>query len=297
MNLIDTPKPEISPPQFYQRLWGVLRLTHFFPNVVVLSTTLILGIIASKGQIEWGNLARVWLAVLGGHCAIGITNEYVDFRQDVIAQPYKPLPSGLVSRPFALGLIIGLLLLNIGLALTLPIAAGLLNIVCVGAGMLYNFRLKNTWLSWIPYLLSFSSLPIFVWAGLGRFEPKLLWLYPLAILLVVGLNLANSLPDIETDLQYNQAQGLGHILGTRRTLLAVWGLFTAAPLICLSLSFIIPVNQGLAWCGGGLALLLVILSYFAPRFRPGRPGLVLVWQLTSFATALLAIGWLGALTL
>lgn len=297
MEVTQPPEASLSQPSFLQRVIGVLRMTHLFPTVMVLTATLVFGFVASKGAPDWGQLARVWLVVLGGHCAIGVANDYLDRRRDAIAQPYKPIPSGLVSERFALCLLVGLLVLAALVAMTLPLAAALLALVCTGGGLLYDFRLKDSYLSWVPYLLSFSSFPLFVWAGLSRFEANLLWLYPPALFLVIGINLANSLPDIDTDKAQHASQGLGHLLGTRRTLLVVWALFATAPLLCLGLSVFLPVNRTLAWPFCILALLAVGASFVVPRLRPGRPGLVLVWQLTTFATLFTAVGWLGALTL
>lgn len=285
-------------PGLARRVLGVLRMTHLFPTVMVLTATAVLGFVASKGAVtDWGLFGRVWLVVLCGHSAIGIANDYLDRQRDALAQPYKPIPSGLVSEQFAFGLLIGLLILGGLTALTLTLPAALLALVCTGSGLMYDFFLKDSYLSWVPYLLSFSSFPLFVWAGLERFEANLLWLYPPALLLVIGINLANSLPDIDKDLAEHGSQGLGHLLGTRRALIAIWVLFTAAPLLCLILSFFITVNRALAWPLCLLALATVGASYFAPRLRPGRPGLTLVWQLTTFSTLFVAVGWLAALTI
>lgn len=297
MDATQPPEIKLKQPSFARRVLAVLRMTHLFPTVMVLTTTLVFGFVATKGQLDWGRFSRVWLVVLCGHSSIGIANDYLDRHRDAIAQPYKPIPSGLVSARFAAGLLVGLLLTGTILALTLPLAAALLALVCTASGLLYDFFLKDSYLSWVPYLLSFSSFPLFVWAGLDRFDPNLLWLYPPALFLVIGINLANSLPDIETDLTEHGSRGLGHLLGTRRTLLVLWGLFAVAPLICIGLSFFVPVNRLLAWSACGLALLTVAVSFFAPRIRPGRPGLTLVWQLTTFSTLFVAVGWLGALTL
>jgi len=297
MDAMQSSNQKINTPGFLQKLLGVLRLTHLFPTTMVLVATVVFGFVASKGQVEWSIFGRVWLVVLCGHSAIGITNDYLDRQRDALAQPYKPIPSGLVSPGFARWLLVGLLTVGIITAATLPVPAALLALVCTGSGMLYDFYLKDSYLSWVPYLLSFSSFPLFVWAGLERFEADLLWLYPPALLLVIGINLANSLPDIDTDLREHGSSGLGHLLGTHRALYVTWALFLAAPLLCLLLSFFIPVNRMLAWPACGLALLTVCASFFAVKLRPGRPGLALVWQLTTFSTLFVAVGWLGALTL
>ncbi len=289
----------IRPPEptLVQRFGGLLRLTHLFPTIMVLLATFILGLVAEKGQPDWGNLARVWLVVASGHSLIGISNDYLDRHKDRITQPYKPIPAGLVSESFVKNLLFFLGFLEILIALTLPLAAALLAFVCTVSGLLYNFSLKNSYLSWVPYVLSFSSFPFFIWAGLGKFEINLLWLYPPALLLLVGINLANSLPDIETDRNLPGTPGLALLLGLEKSLWATRILFLSAPLVCFGLSFFVAANRLIAWPACGLALLIMGTSFAAPGLSKGRAGLNLVWKLTSISAFVVGIGWLAALTL
>ncbi len=284
-------------PSALDTLSGLLRATHLFPNVLVGVATVVFGFVATRGQPDFGLLARTWGVVMCGHASIGLLNDYLDRERDAITQPDKPIPSGLVSAQLVRNIVIGLLLFGTGLALTLQPGAALLALVATTSGLLYDLRLKDSYLSWVPYLLSFSTYPLFVWAALGRFEPMLTWLYPPALLLTIGINLANALPDIESDRAEHASRGLAHLLGTRRTLLACWLLFSLAPLLCLLVSLWLPLNRVWLWPCGLLAILIVGLSLFVQRRWPGPAGLEMVWKLSCISTFLTAAGWLTTLTL
>lgn len=277
--------------------YGVLRATHLFPNVMVGLATLVFGFVATRGQPDAISLLRVWLVVMSGHAAIGLLNDYLDRERDAIAQPDKPIPSGLVPARLVRNLIVGLLVLQTGLALTLPPGAIMLAGVATVSGLLYDLRLKDSYLSWVPYFLSFTSYLLFVWTALDRFNPLLLWLYPPALLLTIGINLANALPDIESDREKHDSHGLAHRLGSQRALGMCWLLFGLAPLFCLGMSLWLPVNRAWCWPFGFVALLVALSSIFLYRRLPLATGLEMVWKLNMVATFLTASGWLAALTL
>lgn len=278
-------------------LVGVLRATHLFPNIMVGVATLILGFIATGGQPDGWTLARTWLVVMCGHAAIGLTNDYLDRNRDALTQPDKPIPSGQITPDLASGLAIALLIIQVALYFTLPVGAALLAFAATASGLLYDLRLKDTYFSWVPYFISFSTYPIFLWAALGKFEPVLLWLYPPALLLTIGINLANALPDIAADRTRHASRGLAHRLGSRKTRLACWLLFSLAPLLCLALSRVLPVNRNWIEPLGILALGVVLVNMLLYRRLPRPQGLELTWKLSCVSTFCTAIGWLAALSL
>lgn len=283
--------------RWWQRLAGLLRMTHFFPNVMVLTATLVLELIASRGSLEISLIVRVWLVVMCGHCAIGITNDYLDRDRDAIAQPYKPLPSGLVSVAFTRNVIIILLVAEIVVAVSLGVGPALLAVVATASGMLYDLYLKDSYLSWVPYLLSFTTLPLFIWAGLRQFDARLLWMYPPATLLFIGVNLANSLPDITSDQNFHQSRGLGHLLGLEKTLWVLWLIYLATPLLCLAMTWLVSYNRQIFYPVAILAWLVVFLTFLTYRKQRNRTSLVRVWQLLSGATFLIGVGLLAALVI
>ncbi len=278
-------------------LGGLARATHLYPNVMVAIATLAFGLVARHGTFS-PDLLRVWLVVMCGHASIGLTNDYRDRELDRLTQPDKPIPAGLVRASQVRVAIIFLLTLGSLLALTLPPGAALLALVATAAGLLYDFRLKDSYLSWVPYMLSFSTFPLFVWAGLGQFQGRLVWLYPPALFLTVGINLANALPDIEQDRSRQGSQGLAHRLGTRGTLWGCWILFGLAPLLCIALSLVIEVNRVWGWTGCGLALGVIGLTWWRHTRSAGGPSdREEVWKLCCVSMLLTAVGWLGALAL
>ena len=276
---------------------GILRATHLFPNIMVAVATIVFGFVATGGQPNAGTLALTWLVVMCGHAAIGLTNDYHDRNRDALTQPDKPIPSGQVSPDLVFWLIIILLAVQLGLYFTLPLGAALLAFGATASGLIYDLRLKDTYLSWAPYFISFSTYILFLWAALGKFEPVLLWLYPPALLLTIGINLANALPDLEADKFRHASRGLAHRLGLRKTRLACWLLFSVAPLLCLGLSLVLPVNRAFIEILGMAALVVVLVNMLLYRRMPRPQALELTWKLCCVSTFCTAAGWLAALSL
>jgi 4-hydroxybenzoate polyprenyltransferase len=259
--------------------------------------TVVFGFVATKGNPDGLALARTWLVVMCGHAAIGLSNDYIDRNRDALTQPDKPIPNGDISPDLAYWLVVALLAIQVVLYFTLPVGAALLAFAATASGLLYNLRLKDTVLSWVPYFISFSTYILFLWAALDRFDPKLLWLYPPAFLLTIGINLANALPDIDNDRQRHRSKGLAHRLGTRRTRVVCWLIFALTPLLCLGLSNVTPVNrvyiEVLGLGGVGVVLANVLLYRRLPRSQ----ALELTWKLSCLSTFCTAAGWLAALSL
>ncbi len=207
---------------------GYLLLPHLAPVLVVELATVAFAIIAWDGLPPAHLLGPLLLAMLGGQLAIGAINELVDLPFDTVGKPGKPLPSGDVSiRGARVMVVIGLIMMvafgwRFG---TLPfalLAAG------TGLGIAYDLWFKRTLWSWLPYLLALPLLPIWVFAALGRPEPKLLLLYPLGALATVGVHLAQALPDVAID----RAAGLptaSSRLGQRLTFVIAWLTTLSAP--------------------------------------------------------------------
>jgi 4-hydroxybenzoate polyprenyltransferase len=180
-------------------LRGYLLLPHLVPVIIVELATVGFAVIAWNGIPPLGLLSRLLLAMLGGQLAIGAINDIVDFPDDSIGKPQKPLPSGAVSMSGARRMVaVGLgLLVVFGLWLG-PISFGLLALG-TGAGIVYDLWLKRTSWSWLPYFVALPLLPIWVFATLGRLDARLLLLYPTGALAAIGVHLAQALPDVAID--------------------------------------------------------------------------------------------------
>ena len=178
---------------------GYLLLPHLAPVLVVELATAAFAVIAWGGLPPAHLLGPLLLAMLGGQLAIGATNELVDLPFDTVGKPWKPLPSGDVSiRGAQVMVVIGLIMMvafgwRFGILALGLLAAG------TGLGIAYDLWFKRTVWSWLPYLLALPLLPIWVFASLGKPEPKLLLLYPLGALATVGVHFAQALPDVAID--------------------------------------------------------------------------------------------------
>ena len=122
-----------------------------------------------------------------------------------------------------------LLLGTIGVALSLALGPlpAVFAIVVLAAGLWYDIAAKGTVVSWVPFAIFIPSLPLWGFAAAGKFAPVLFLAYPLGVLISLGLNVANTLPDLEDDAAFG-VSGLAHKLGTRRALVLTWLAFTGA---------------------------------------------------------------------
>ncbi|MEO8625658.1 MAG: UbiA family prenyltransferase [Candidatus Limnocylindrales bacterium] len=264
---------------------SALRLVHPFPSL--LNSVLVMGLALLAGA----DAARATLlagAMLGMQFCIGTVNDLFDESVDRAAKPWKPIPSGVVTRraAWAVALAAG------GGGSVLAAAAGalvaLMWLVMLSCGLLYDMRLKATAWAWLCFSVAFSILPVYAWFGAaGQLPPRLEMLLPLAALAGPMIQLSNGLADLERD----AAAGLTTLatrLGRRGSLAVVLGL--------------LGLIHGIAWltitnlwtlfpdaAASGLALAGFSLS--AAR-RPNRRELG--WMVQASAIALLAFAWLLA---
>lgn len=187
--------------------------------------------------LAWGvghrpaTLAAVAAAMLASQLAVGWANDWLDATRDQDAgRADKPIPAGKVSRR-AVG-VAGTLatLATPPLALlTTPAAAACLSLALVSA-LLYNWPLKRTPASVVPYLVSFGALPAFVVLALPGSPAPPAWLVAAGALLGGGAHFANVLPDLDDDARTG-VRGLPHRLGPGRARLVAVTLLVAATLV------------------------------------------------------------------
>jgi hypothetical protein len=83
--------------------------------------------------------------------------------------------------------------------------AGLAYLGSLLVGILGNVVLRGSWLSWLPWAVSFALLPAFLsyggWAGAGRETPPELLVTALAALLGVCVHVLVALPGLVADNQ------------------------------------------------------------------------------------------------
>jgi 4-hydroxybenzoate polyprenyltransferase len=161
-----------------------------------------------------------------------------------------------------------------------------------GAGLAYDLFLKNTGLSWLPFVIAFAVLPPYVWSALDVFRDDFLWLYFVASPLTLAVHVANTLPDIESDASAGR-RSVAVALGRRR---ALWLLSAAlaAPVALLAVTLPWVEHEstllGATLTGYGALLAGAAIAYS----RLGRSTDVWAFRCVVVAAVLFASGWLAA---
>ncbi len=212
-----------------RQILGMIRATHFGPTVLVVSISFIL----SKTQLSLGKSLGVAVAILAGQCVVGWTNELVDYSRDLEAgRLNKPLVArSVTTKQLQVGIAVALsaavLLSFLG---PLGVKGGWLHMLGLASATIYNFWAKSTWLSPLPYAISFGALPWAVYSAAGKNPP--FWLFADFILVSISFHFLNVIKDLEWD--RNQAvKGLPQRFGKR------WSI--AAAMACLLLSLLMKL--------------------------------------------------------
>lgn len=197
-------------------LRGLVLACHPGPTVAVTTfSVLVLTGLGAPGR----TVAVVAVAVLTGQLSIGWSNDWVDAARDVAARRRdKPVAGGLVAVPTVR---VAAWLAATGCvssSLATGLRPGVVHLVAVGGGWLYNVWFKRTAWSPLPYAVSFGLLPVFLVLALPGGGSVAGWVVTATALLGVAAHLANVLPDLEAD-AVTGVRGLPHRLGRRTTTL------------------------------------------------------------------------------
>jgi 4-hydroxybenzoate polyprenyltransferase len=208
----------------------------------------------------------VVLAVLAGQLFVGWSNDYLDRRLDAEAgREDKPLARGeLEPRTVAIAAAVALVaVIPLSLASGLPAAA--VHLAAIASATAYNLRLKATWLSAVPYALSFGLLPAFVTLGLSPPHWPPAWVMLAAALIGVGGHFAQARPDVEHDRRQG-VRGLPERTGDRGSAIAAAAFLAAGAAVIalasrngLPLVALVPA-AGAAIATARLAFLLTLLT-------------------------------------
>ena len=204
---------------------GLVRASHPEPAVAVTSVA---------GLLAWGvghqpsGVAAVAATVLATQLAVGWANDWLDATRDThVGRADKPLTSGDVSRR-AVGAAAVLAAVATGpIALTTNPTAALWITLALLSALLYNWPLKFTAASVLPYAFSFGALPAFVVLALPGAPAPPVWLVAAGSLLGAGAHFANVLPDLDDDARTG-VRGLPHRIGPAWSRLAAATLLLAA---------------------------------------------------------------------
>lgn len=192
---------------------GLLRATHFLPTVTVTTLTFLLAWRTSDLQTATGIAATV----LTGQLIVGWSNDLVDFTDDLLHERRnKPLVSGsisLSSLKWSCALA-GVALLTLTIVGPLTGRFGLAHLLAVVSAIAYNFKLKATPLSFLPYAFSFGFLPVIILGATG--QPSKFWMVLIGATFGIGVHLANVFKDIEDDRE-SGIYGMPQILGVKKS--------------------------------------------------------------------------------
>ncbi|SDY11297.1 4-hydroxybenzoate polyprenyltransferase [Micromonospora pattaloongensis] len=207
---------------------GLLRASHPEPAVAVTTVTVLLAV--GVGHRPAGALA-VGAAVLASQLAVGWTNDWLDAGRDAVAgRADKPVATGAVRRdPVGVAGVLAALATPVLALISNATAAACLTAALVSA-LLYNWPLKRTPLSVLPYMISFAALPAFIVLALPGAPAPPAWLVVAGALLGGGAHFANVLPDLDDDARTG-VRGLPHRLGAAGSRLAAMALLLTATLV------------------------------------------------------------------
>jgi 4-hydroxybenzoate polyprenyltransferase len=198
-------------------------------------TAVAAGLAVAVGH-DLASAGLVTATVAASQLAVGWTNDAVDADRDAaVARTGKPIVEGRVSRRTVAVAAAVAAAATILLALSFPPAAAVVALVALAGGLAYDWPLKLTALSVLPYATSFAALPAFVVLAEGgrdlrgvSLPASVPWWLPVAGgLLGAGAHFANALPDLADDAATG-VRGLPHRLGAAGSAVAAAGLLLAA---------------------------------------------------------------------
>ncbi|WP_200210263.1 UbiA family prenyltransferase [Micromonospora coerulea] len=204
---------------------GLVRASHPEPAAAV---TTVAGLLAWGAGHRPAGVAAVVLTVLASQLAVGWSNDALDADRDAaVGRTDKPVATGALSRrSTGLAAVLAALATPVLALATNPVAAVWATVGLLSA-LLYDWPLKSTPVSVLPYAVSFGSLPAFVVLALPGAPAPPVWLVAAAACLGAGAHFANVLPDLADDARTG-VRGLPHRLGPAGSRLAAAGLLLAA---------------------------------------------------------------------
>jgi protoheme IX farnesyltransferase len=246
-------------------LLGLVRASHPEPAVAV---TTIAGLLAWGVGHRPAGIVSVAATVLATQLAVGWTNDWLDADRDArVGRADKPIPGAAVGRGTVgtAGLLAAAATPALGL--TTNAAAALWITLALISALLYNWPLKFTPVSVLPYAFSFGTLPAFVVLALPGAPTPPAWLVAAGALLGAGAHFANVLPDLADDARTG-VRGLPHRVGP------VWSRVAAAGLLLAATTVLVLGPPGApTWAGVaaiGAAAVVLPVGWYAGH-RQDRP--------------------------
>lgn len=278
----------MTPASPCHKLAGVTKATHPFPLLAVVILTGLIGLTSAGDETDGERLILVITAMFFSQLAIGWSNDYLDRHTDALYQPSKPLAAGLVDARWLPVLASMACLAALGAGLLLGALPLLLLVIGTAAGLAYNLGIKDTSLSWLPYVVAFAVLPPFVWTALDGFRSEFAWLYVVATPLTVAVHLANSLPDAETDRASGRTGVVASVSPAFTFALLAAALLASPLLLGFSALFVSFSSPGAALAGVAAYGVLVAVAGVCYR----RSRLDLAFKLIAIAGVIFTVAFL-----
>lgn len=244
---------------------ALLRASHPEPGGAVTLASTLLAVAAGHSV---AGVIGVAAAVGATQLSIGWVNDWCDAERDTATgRVDKPIVSGAVRRRTVgiAGLLASLAVPLLGLPFGAA-AAGCLTVIGV-AGLLYDWPLKFTAFSVLPYLVAFGLLPAFVVLALPGGRLPAAWLVAAGALLGGGAHFANVLPDLADDAATG-VRGLPHRIGAGPSQVAAAALLLAATIV-----LVLGPPGPPSWAGvAAIATAVVVLpaGWYAASTAPAR---------------------------
>jgi 4-hydroxybenzoate polyprenyltransferase len=178
------------------RTMALLRACHPEPTAAV---TVVTGLLAVGTGLPAGRAAAVTVTVLASQLAVGWSNDAIDAPRDAASgRTDKPIAVGGLPRAVpAVAAAVAAVATVVLATVSMPGPAAAVATVALVSGLLYNWPLKSTVASVLPYAVSFAALPTVVALAAGHRPPG--WLPAAGALIGVGAHFANALPDLADD--------------------------------------------------------------------------------------------------
>jgi 4-hydroxybenzoate polyprenyltransferase len=189
---------------------ALARATHPQPTLAVTTGAAALALATGR---DGPGVAAVAVTVLASQVAVGWHNDWLDADRDAAARRRdKPLARSELSRRVVGWAAATAAVVTLPLALLSGVAAALVAAIGLGSALAYNWPLKFTPASPLPYIVSFGALPAFVVLGRPDAPTPPWWLVAAGAALGAGAHFANVLPDLDDDLRQG-VRGLPQRLG------------------------------------------------------------------------------------
>ena len=196
------------------KVMGLLKASHFGPTLLVVAITCIL----SLTQFSIRDSIFIAFAILLGQFVVGWSNDLIDFPKDKAAgRIKKPLVAGTITEE-ALRISLGIALpsaLIVSLMSPLGVSGTAIHFIGLLSATAYNFKLKSTLLSVVPYIVSFGALPWAIYVAAGNTPPT--WIVLGFILFASAFHFLNVIKDLEADID-QKVMGLPQVLGQKKSI-------------------------------------------------------------------------------